>query len=526
MVIGDVVTLTGRISSGPDRNKLWDSFSTNDAGQMALGLSTRNGTNHSQQSTMTSLTDIGKVSTVEKYYWKTELPRVNTVLHDRHAWTHLRQGYYVLTEPQLIIDNDNSHKNEAHQKSTMSYPVSRTHWLMRCCSAEAQPEHRERLLSVSSRAPSAHDAKGQKFKGPPCLDEASTVRRRLAGTQPWLKLEVNAMFLRTTSDTRSNRLAEEQSFSDISRSRDMAWFRFSFCLWADGLSAETPLLSGLSRRYNSNCQNGERKWDGCSTSHQLRHAAAFNFTLATFSDGGWQTSKWAESEKAEINQWEKRSKKPMRASDVDDGATRISGWFKPSQTDAHTPLSAPFHYFFPGGTLDAAMTMVLLSTCTNSTRNKKPHTHTNNSGPASLPPPFSRKQASIRLDDLYHTRPPLTPNDRSHRELFLQYYQNCLYLFNWINRSLLAFSPGKNLVITSILSSNRTIRLRGFQVLIDAGLLCFLFSVPSVFSSPHRGLTPLATLTHEDMRYDLDYKPVSSDIINATDANRERLFLI
>ncbi|KAJ9429566.1 hypothetical protein FOXG_20455 [Fusarium oxysporum f. sp. lycopersici 4287] len=31
----------------------------------------------------------------------------------------------------------------------------------------------------------------------------------------------------------------------------MAWFRFSFCLWADGFSAETPLLGGLSRRYNS-----------------------------------------------------------------------------------------------------------------------------------------------------------------------------------------------------------------------------------------------------------------------------------
>jgi hypothetical protein len=79
-------------------------------------------------------------------YLETKLPRVNTVLHDRHAWTHRRQGYYVLTEPQLIIDNDNFHKKEAHRKSTMSYPVSRTHWLVRCCSAEAQPEHRERSI--------------------------------------------------------------------------------------------------------------------------------------------------------------------------------------------------------------------------------------------------------------------------------------------------------------------------------------------------------------------------------------------
>jgi hypothetical protein len=52
-------------------------------------------------------------------------------------------------------------------------------------------------------------------------------------------------------------LAEEQPFFDISRSRDTAWFRFSF--WADGFSAETPLLSGLSRRYS--IKNGERKWD-------------------------------------------------------------------------------------------------------------------------------------------------------------------------------------------------------------------------------------------------------------------------
>lgn len=57
-------------------------------------------------------------------------------------------------------------------------------------------------MSVSSRAPPAQDAKGQKFKGPPCFDEASTVRRRLVGTQPWLKLEINAMFLRTTSGKR------------------------------------------------------------------------------------------------------------------------------------------------------------------------------------------------------------------------------------------------------------------------------------------------------------------------------------
>jgi hypothetical protein len=34
----------------------------------------------------------------------------------------------------------------------------------------------------------------------------------------------------------------------------------------------------------------------------------------------------------------KRSKNPMRVSDVDDGATRISGWFKPGQTDAHPPM--------------------------------------------------------------------------------------------------------------------------------------------------------------------------------------------
>ncbi|KAK2486389.1 hypothetical protein H9L39_00316 [Fusarium oxysporum f. sp. albedinis] len=42
----------------------------------------------------------------------------------------------------------------------------------------------------------------QQFVGPPCFDEASTVRQRLAGTQPWLKLEINAMFPRTTSGKR------------------------------------------------------------------------------------------------------------------------------------------------------------------------------------------------------------------------------------------------------------------------------------------------------------------------------------
>lgn len=57
-------------------------------------------------------------------------------------------------------------------------------------------------VCCQSRAPPAQDAKAQKFKGPPCFDEASTVRRRLAGTQPWLKLEINAMFPRTTSGKR------------------------------------------------------------------------------------------------------------------------------------------------------------------------------------------------------------------------------------------------------------------------------------------------------------------------------------
>jgi hypothetical protein len=61
-------------------------------------------------------------------------------------------------------------------------------------------------------------------------------------------------------------------------------------------------------------------------------------------------SEWAENEKAEIiNTIEKEAKKPMRTSDVDDGATRISGWFKPDKQMHTRPIPCPFHYFFPGG---------------------------------------------------------------------------------------------------------------------------------------------------------------------------------
>jgi len=46
----------------------------------------------------------------------------------------------------------------------------------------------------------------------------------------------------------------------------------------------------------------------------------------------------------------------MRTSDVDDGATRISGWFKPDQ-QMHTRPHARSIISFQVGTLDAAMTI-------------------------------------------------------------------------------------------------------------------------------------------------------------------------
>lgn len=76
---------------------------------------------------------------------------------------------------------------------------------------------------------------------------------------------------------------------------------------------------------------------------------------------------------------------------------------------------------------------VLLSTCTNSTRNKKPHTLSPDQC-LFLPSSAEASVHSLGWSLLHATTP--NPNDRSHRELFLQYYPELLVSIQLVGSSL------------------------------------------------------------------------------------------